>query len=104
MKSKTYKIPVTVALIALIISIALLVITYFSWIHLEDAKKESFINNAQSHYRIDKLEFCLNHTITPCDDSSIITWNEAHKTEQFSLQTFQQLVEQGISDSNTSRK
>ena len=104
MKLKTNKITILLSTLALILSFTALASIYLLSTRLEDAKKESFIHDTLSGYNMSKLEFCVNHAIRPCEDPSITTWNQANQTEQFSLQTFQQLVEQGIGDYNTSHK
>lgn len=104
MKLKTNKITFLLSTLALLLSFAALVSIYVLLIQLENTKKESLIHDTLSGYNMSKLEFCVNHAIRPCEDPSITTWNQANQTEQFSLKTFQQLVEQGIGDYNTSHK
>lgn len=104
MKLKTNKITFLFSTLALLLSFAALVFIYVLSTQLENTEKESSIHDTLSGYSMSKLEFCVNHAIKPCEDSSITTWNQANQTEQFSLQTFQQLVEQGITDYNTSHK
>lgn len=104
MKSKTNKVTVIVASFALVMSVVLTVFIYLLSIQLQDMRKDSFISNAQLGYNSSKLQFCVNHGVTPCDDTAITTWNDTHSNEQFSIKTYQQIVEDGITEYEASRK
>jgi hypothetical protein len=52
----------------------------------------------EQRYAIDKLSFCVDTAISPCDDSAISAWNEKHKDVTFNLKTFEQLIEESIEE------
>lgn len=47
-------------------------------------------------YRTDRLQFCIDHSISPCDDGSIQKWNDTHHDATFTLKSFQDLVKDSI--------
>ena len=96
--------PTIIALLALVISITSTASTYLLSTQLQDSRKDTFISNAQQGYNIGKLEFCINHSIAPCDDTTIATWNDIHPDEQLLLKTYQQIIEDGIAEYETSSK
>lgn len=103
MKPRTVA-PTIIALLALVISIASTASTYLLSTQLQDSRKDTFISNTQQEYNIGKLEFCINHSISPCDDTTIATWNDIHPDEQLFLKTYQQIIEDGIAEYETSSK
>ena len=104
MKTKENILPTVIALVALGVSLALGFFVLFSLTQARDWRKDFFITNAQLGYKSDRLQFCVNHKIAPCEDSDVTTWNQAHPGEQFEVKTFQQVTEGGIGDYNASLK
>lgn len=104
MKSRANKIAVIVASFALVVSVVLTVSMYLLSTQLQDMRKDSFITNAQLGYTSSKLQFCVDNGITPCDDAAITAWNELHANGQFSVKTYQQITEDGITEYEASRR
>ncbi len=50
----------------------------------------------ERRYETDKLEFCVDNDIKPCTDEAIKTWNDEHGDNQFTLKSYQTLVEDSI--------
>lgn len=90
--------------LAVVVSIGLGVFTFYLSGQIQDLRKDQFIGSSQSNYTVSKLEFCINNTITPCNDTHIGDWNKANTKDTFSIKTYQTLVEEGISDYNASRQ
>lgn len=86
--------------LAVVVSIGLGVFTFYLSGQIQDLRKDQFIGSSQSNYTVSKLEFCINNTITPCDDTHIGDRNK----DTFGLKTYQTLVEEGVSDYNASRQ
>ena len=47
-------------------------------------------------YRTDRLQFCIDHSISPCDDISVQKWNDTHHDTTFTLKSFQDLVKESM--------
>lgn len=88
----------------LVILLVVIITGYLLLSKLEDNRKDWFIGNARQGYALQKLEFCHNNTIVPCDDEHITDWNKAHSDTPFVLKSFNQVIEQGIEEYNLSRQ
>lgn len=94
-------------LLMAILFVALAALAIFSYtlsVRQQDYRKDTFITSAQLGYSIEKMGFCLDHTITPCTDEQISARNGANPETIFTLKSHQELVEAGIEDFNLSRR
>lgn len=87
---------ITGVTLSLLLSIALTIIVTINHAHYQDFVKDTYINNTQSVYFSQKLEFCINNSIMPCNDQSLTNWNNSHPEKTFDVKTFKDLVEEGI--------
>lgn len=86
------------ATLSIVISIVLSATMGSFWSQLQVDRKESFISNSRQGYELSKFQFCVNHQISPCDDAVLQTWSETHPDNAFVTKTYQQVVENGISE------
>lgn len=92
--TKTFLMVISIS--SFIMALSLVVTTYFLWQHLESIEKDGMISAAQFDYTDAKLQFCIDHTVSPCNDTQLKTWNEAHPEETFTFKDFQTLIEEGV--------
>ncbi len=97
-------ISVSLSIIAATASIALGIAALNLAGKLQDVERNQSISLTQSTYAREKLEFCLNNSITPCDDRGIDAWNTSHPNNFFTLKNYQTLIEEGIESYNTSHR
>lgn len=59
----------------------------------DDLRLRHLISIHEQAYDIDRLEFCLKHGVTSCDDESLTAWNEAHPDQKFAIKDLQDFTE-----------
>lgn len=86
-----------VVVTGLIVVIAICAVAYVTLSEkISDLKTSSYVSNEQAAYRLDKLAFCFENSLSVCSDDSIRKWNDEQPDSAFALKTDQQLVEQAI--------
>jgi hypothetical protein len=76
---------VVVVLIALTVNLSL---------RLDDAESlgtGSAIQSHQNYYNLEKISFCYNRSIRPCNDDTLYEWNNAHDDDAFAIKSDYQL-------------
>lgn len=84
--------------------IIIAVFTYTLSVQVQDERKNYLIDKTIASYSLSKLEFCINNSIKPCDDSTIENWNQTNTDAKFTLKSFNVLVEEGIDVYNSERE
>ena len=74
----------------------------FAYSHLrgqiENMAVHTSLSGTELSYEVTKLNFCINHQLDECTDSAIQEWNTSNTSNQFSLKSYQELVEQSIDE------
>ncbi len=102
-KNNTNSLSTGLSILALTVSIGVGLFAYSTSNRLEDLKKNQSIYLSENSYNSSQLKFCINHSIAPCDDDTISTWNDSHDGENFTIKSYETLVEAGIEQYNISR-
>ena len=91
------------SILALTVSIGVGIFAYSTSNQLEEFKKSQSIYLSENSYNSSQLKFCINNSIAPCDDDAIGAWNDSHDGENFTIKSYEMLVEAGIEQYNISR-
>lgn len=97
-------IPLTISIITLTIALILSVSLYVLYSEFQDFKKDQFIYSAESSYAQSKLEFCIDNSVAPCEDATISEFNESTNTQKFEFKSYEDIVEDGITQFELSQK
>ena len=101
------KVKKTCTIIVVVSLVAVTASAFFAYLlsaQIQDIRKDNYITKAQSGYDIERIQFCLDQAISPCNDDSITAWNTDNPGTIYVLKSYQDLVEEGIAAYNASNR
>lgn len=84
--------------LALLITVTVLIATvyYYVTVNRRDDKMHTYMSIETLSYDHDRLTFCYEQSISPCNDETVTAWNDTNDGVDFKIRSVQEQTERVI--------